>query len=197
MAEIQYRRLPGRGVRRQGIATAARTRLWLGNDHLLLVDSMWYAEDYKRFYFRDIQAVIIRKTPTGKTVNIVLGALAVLPLAAALTLTMTSGIGYWAAIFWWIISAILLGFLLANTLLGPTCVCHLKTAVQTEELPSLRRLRRAHKVLARVRPFIVAAQGEFAPGELAARLAQPAASNAGVAPASDESYIVPFDPPLS
>jgi hypothetical protein len=194
MAEIKYHRLPGSGVRRQGIATVARTRLWLGDDHLLLVDYMWFSEDYKRFYFRDIQATMLRKTSTGKTINIVLAAVAVLPLAASLTLTITSGIGDGAAIFWWIISVVLLGFMLANTLMGPTCACHLKTAVQTEELTSLGRLRLARKVLARVRPFIVAAQGEFAPGELAARLAQPPAPG-GAASAPDESYTVPFDPP--
>jgi hypothetical protein len=31
--------------------------LWLGEDHLLCVDSNGYAETYKRFYFRDVQAI--------------------------------------------------------------------------------------------------------------------------------------------
>lgn len=201
MAEKEYRRLPGRGVRRQGIARMGRTRLWLGRDHLLQVDSQSFAEEYKRFFFRDIQAVIIRKTANGMITNIVLAGLATLPLVAALGLSLESGFGDGAAIAWWIIGGVISGFLLANTLMGPTCLCHMKTAVQTEELPSLRRIRRARKVLARVRPLIAEAQGELAPGEIAARAAQPAMSqtqtqpNPGVSSEPGGGFNSPFEPP--
>jgi hypothetical protein len=51
--EREYARLPGRGMRRgsalQVIATFSR--LWLGKDHLLLVDSNGFVETYKRFSF--------------------------------------------------------------------------------------------------------------------------------------------------
>jgi len=68
-----------------------------------------------------------------------------------------------------------LGFVFAvpfliNNLLGPSCICSLRTAVQTEELSSLNRLRRARKVLNRIRPLIAAAQGELSPEEIPARL---------------------------
>jgi len=53
-------------------------------------------------------------------------------------------------------------FLLVNLVRGSTCVCHLKTAVHLEELPSLRRRRNAEKVLALIRPLIAAAQGAVA-----------------------------------
>ena len=58
-----------------------------------------------------------------------------------------------------IITGIFGFFLFLNLLRGPTCSCHLRTAVQHEELPSLRRVRNAEKVLARIRPLIEAAQG--------------------------------------
>ena len=193
--DIEYRRLPGRGVRRQGIATAARTRLWLARDHLLSVDYQWYAEDYKRFYFRDIQAVILRKTRTARTINEVLMPLVCVVLALALSLSIAGGFTDGFAIFWWIIAAVLLAFLVANILMGPTCVCHLKTAVQTEELPSLRRLRRARKVLARVRPLIVAAQGEITLGEIAARMGQAAGPGAAFAAGGDIN--APLEPPAA
>ena len=60
--------------------------------------------------------------------------------------------------------------LLLNTLRGSACVCHLRTAVQEEELPSLNRVRRARKVLDRLRPLIAATQGQLAPEEIQARL---------------------------
>jgi hypothetical protein len=193
--EREYRRLPGRGVRRQGFATAARTRLWLAKDHLLSVDYQWYSEDYKRFYFRDIQAVILRKTRTARTINEVLTPLTCIVLALALSLSIAGSFDDGFAIVWWIIGLVLLAFLVPNILMGPTCVCHLKTAVQTEELPSLRRLRRARKVLARVQPLIVAAQGELTLGEIAARMG--GASGPGAAFAAGGDVNAPLEPPAA
>jgi hypothetical protein len=57
---------------------------------------------------------------------------------------------------------------LLNLLPGPTCTCHLQTAVHREELPSLRRLRRAQKVIARLQPLIARAQGALTREEVAA-----------------------------
>src|SRR6185503_16307515 len=52
-----YRRLPGR---ESGLLSYSR--LWLGPDHLLLARTTFFSEEYKRFYFRDIQAIVMRKT---------------------------------------------------------------------------------------------------------------------------------------
>ena len=60
--------------------------------------------------------------------------------------------------------------LVINNLLGPTCVCHLQTAVQTEHLPSLNRIRRVQQLLNRIRPFIEETQGRIAPDEISARI---------------------------
>jgi len=173
--EREYTRLPGSGRRRQGFISAVslRSRLWLGKDHLLSVDSKNYSEDYKRFYFRDIQAVIIRKTRNGAIGNIVLGFLAG---AGVLGFITTSG---GPAIFWAIFAGFWIFWILINTAYGPTCVSHLKTAVQTEELPSLRRLRRSQKVLARLRPFIAQAQGEIPREDIPAWMASLAQTAAG------------------
>jgi hypothetical protein len=193
--ERDYTRLPGSGQRRQGLITAVRvrSRLWLGKDHLLSVDSQYYSEDYKRFYFRDIQEVIIRKTRSGTIGNVVLGFLAG---AGVLGFFATSG---GPAVFWAIFAGFWLLFVLLNTAFGPTCVSHLRTAVQTEELPSLKRLRRAQKVVARLRPLIAQAQGEIpreeipawmaglAPGGPATEMTAPPVITAAPAPPSPEN----------
>ena len=57
-----------------------------------------------------------------------------------------------------------------NLIKGPTCNCYLRTAVQIKELPSLSRLKRARKVLARLRPLITAAQGALTPEEISDRM---------------------------
>jgi hypothetical protein len=167
--EKEYQRLPGRGSRKQGAisVTTSRSRLWLGKDHLLCIDSAYYSENYKRFYFRDIQAFIVRKTKSGMIVNIVLAVI------IALFLTIGLMVGGAGLVGWGIVGGIFLVILILNALAGPTCVCQVKTAVQTEELPSLGRLRRARKVLARLRPLIAGAQEELAAAEPPAQVAEP------------------------
>lgn len=191
--ENEYQRLPPLLSRRrkQGLisVTTMRSRLWLGADHLLCVDSIWYSEDYKRFYFRDIQAVVIRRTENGRIVNVVFGVLAVPPLIAAIATS-----GGWL-VFWFIVAAFFLLLLLMNTLYGPTCITSLRTAVQTEELPTLCRLPRARKVLTRLRPLIAQAQGELNPAEIPMRMAELAKPPISSAPASQEPSPIPFFPP--
>jgi hypothetical protein len=161
MPEKEYQRLTlARSRAAFSVAFMSRSSLWLGKDHLLCVDSSGYTENYKRFYFRDIQAVIIRATKRRAIWNWFLGA----PTAIFLTLSLghmhTSPPTDPSEIaFYWILASMFALPLFINNVLGPTCICHLRTAVQIEELPSLSRLRRARKVLKRTRPLIAAAQG--------------------------------------
>ena len=163
MAEREYVRLT-RGRRRRGSffeGFTTSSSLWLGKDHVLSVDSKRYSEQYKRFYFRDIQAITIIRTKRRDTWNLVLALFVVVSLAF-----MFEGFGTpaatWAVIFLIVISL--------NNYLGPTCRAYLRTAVQVEELPSLNRVNRAEKVLSRIRPLIVTAQGQLEPEEAAVRM---------------------------
>jgi len=186
MAEATpYRRLPGTGYRRMvpgwailllfffaiGIFAlllrGRRVQLWLGADHLLLVESDGRQEFYKRFYYRDIQAVVVHKTSEGKIVNGILTGITCLFLAIAVAVGMEEVA---AGIVFVCIAAIFGIALLVNWLSGPTCQTFLRTAVQIEELPSLTRLRQLHKALDQLRPLIVAGQGELPPDEIAARM---------------------------
>ena len=83
---------------------------------------------------------------------------------------------------WVIFTAVFAVPLLINNILGPACTCHLRTAVQIEELPSLSRVRRARKVLDRIRPFIIAVQGELPPEEIPSRMRSAIGATADVAP---------------
>ena len=167
----EYQRLPGVGPRKTGLVavSATRSRLWLGNDHLLAVDSTGYTEEYKRFYFRDIQAVSLYQTRRGPVTNVICAAIG--GLFYMFALAQSGGL----AAFLWTIAGLFLTVVLANSLAGPTCVAHIKTAVQTEELPSLRRVWQTRKILKRLRPLIAAAQGELTPEEIAARYGTSAA----------------------
>lgn len=170
MAETAYRRLTGARLRRRGFLTAFATRssLWLADDHLLCVDSTGYAEEYKRFYFRDIQSLTIRKTDGLRVRAIVFGFLTVVCIVLALVINDVA-----ATVTMGLIGVPCLLALVLHLALGPMSVCHLRTAVQVEELPSLCRLRRARKVLQRLRPLIAAAQGTLTSEEIERQLANP------------------------
>src|SRR5438270_8932541 len=67
MPEREYKRLTRARPRAKfAVVSAGSSSLWLGKDHLLCIDSSGYTENYKRFYFRDIQALVIRKTERHK-----------------------------------------------------------------------------------------------------------------------------------
>lgn len=165
---VKYKKLPGRGFRTDGTWIAlSRTfcRLWLGPDHLLLVDRQGYTETYKRFYFRDIQAVVIRKTNRAAMWNGILGVFTILFGGWSLAVDNVPG-----RVVLWIIAGIFAFFLLTNFFGGPTCQTQIKTAVQTEQLPPWNRLRTARKGLDRIRPLLLQAQGEMSAADLRARL---------------------------
>src|SRR2546423_5604950 len=154
-----YRRLPGRGL-----VAAQRVQLYEGPDHFLQVSSSGYSESYRRFYFRDIQAVTIRKTHMGKVWIAIFGFLsAVLGLPAF-------DIGGTAAIVMWSIAGFFALLVISNLALGPTCACYIRTAVQTERLSAVTRIRTARRLLRRIRPLIEGVQGSLSREELALRM---------------------------
>ncbi len=171
---VRYTKLPGRGLRRGDYAGAAffafsatRSRLWLGPDHLLGVDHTLASEQYRRFYFRDIEAFVIRRTAARQIWNWVLVVLMAISAGPFAMVWYTDGDGGLLVVAL-VIAAFWTICLLVNTFRGPTCKTHIRTAVQTEMLPSLGRVKLARKILARLQPLIVAAQGEATPDELAA-----------------------------
>jgi hypothetical protein len=165
----EYQRLPGRGLRGEGSRLLAFSRsfcqLWMGGDHLLLVDRTGYTETYKRFYFRDIQAVIIRKTSRATTWNWIMGSFALLFTLSALGVQE-----FGVRIVFWFFAGFFGLFTLINLLRGPTCVTHIKTAVQTEQLHAWNRLGTARKGMMKLRPHLLQAQGEISADELRVRL---------------------------
>ena len=182
MPEKEYQRLARPRSRSEfAVAFISRSSLWLGKDHLLCVEASGYTETYKRFHFRDIQAITFMATKRRAIWNWIWGVpttISLVLLLASLPYTGSAGpnSNLGEIVFFACLTAIFAAALLINSFLGPSCICHLRTAVQMEELSSLNRLRRARKVLNRVRPLIAAAQGELAPGEIPVRLRAAVAS---------------------
>jgi hypothetical protein len=193
MAETTYQRLTRDRISRQfAVFAASRVSLWLGGDHLLLVESNGFTETYKRFYFRDIQAITIQETTRRRVWNVVL----MIPLAICLIGLLVSSLpaaNVPVMIMWSIFAVVLAVPFVVNNIRGTACVSQLRTAVQTEDLGSLSRVRQAQKVLEKIRPLIVGAQGQLTAAEVTARM-QEAASGVTTAgkPESPSSSVPPI-----
>ena len=129
--------------------------LWLGPDHLLAVKSRWVTENYKRFYYRDIQAIIIRGIEHWKTISIILGS-----ISTVFFLLMLVQDGGWA-IFFGVIFGLFLIVFLYYLIWGANCESYIKTAVQIERLPAIYRLRTSSRAMNILLPWIDDAQGRL------------------------------------
>jgi len=127
--------------------------LWTGEDHLLAVESTGYSEDYTRYYFKDIQALVSRRTPRGIILSAALGLLTAICLFPA----VSTGSG---GRVWIVPAGFFLLLLFINLFRGPTCRCHLYTELGSNELPTLSRLRKVKKLVDRLHPLIALSQGE-------------------------------------
>lgn len=142
-----YKKLP---------ASAFRSKIFLGQDHLLCIFQKKYEEGYRRFYFKDIQAIITRRNRLDLLWNTVFVILSIIFLA------ISKGL--------WPLSAFFLSLILINWLRGPTCTCHIQTAVSKEKLPSLNRMKRALKVINQIIPFIEREQGKLEHDEIVSNI---------------------------
>lgn len=126
-----YIPIRGLGTGRGSIQVATRHRLYQASDHLMLVQSTGFTEDYRRIYYRDIESVIVRPSHRRGATTLVLVLITfilfLLPLAHVN----------------WIAAAVcaipfLVGIVI-NLLKGPSCQCHVNTRVQSLALPTPQR----------------------------------------------------------
>jgi len=146
-----------------------RASVWDAGEYLLSVSGTSFTERYRRFYYRDIQAIVVQKGPR-------LGSIG----AMMLTLVCTLALVRWH----WEIPLLWLAWLVyANV--WRSCRVFVYTAVSSEELPAIYRRRSAARVLPKILNQIAEVQGEFSAVQAAA-LARPAAAEtaAVVAPVS-------------
>lgn len=142
--------------------------LWLAADHLLILKSNGYTEDYQRLQLRDIKGFFVVGGNRRLYWGLAWGLIALISgivMVAALTSHETP-IG---SVIVFVPAAIILAW---NTYLGAGCRTFVVTGVQTASLPSLVRLPKARKILQRLHPLIEAAQADLgtrpAPVNLAA-----------------------------
>jgi hypothetical protein len=137
------------------------TQLWLAPDHILLLISSQFSEEYKRFAFTDIQSIVVTELPSRIVPQVItiLGALAWSGLWFAVNL----------AFFKWtfaITGALALLWTIIDIARGQRCRCFLHTRVSKELLAPVSRMKTARNFLATVRPMTEAVQGVLLPEQL-------------------------------
>ncbi|MGD1090469.1 MAG: hypothetical protein ABSB35_00600 [Bryobacteraceae bacterium] len=155
-----YSRLSGRKRSLSGY-----TQLWLGANHILLVNSTHFAEVYRHFALSDIQAIVVTSL-AERTVLQVIGALAAIAWTSAVLVVDS----IFLKIFFAATGTCALAVVIADIVRGPRCMCYLQTAVSQERLAPVSRLRQAERFLTRIQPAIEAVQGSLAPDHLTAEL---------------------------
>lgn len=127
----------------------------MGADHLLLVKSLRFREEYKRFHLRDVQAIVVARAPRFHIS------------------TRSAGI----AALWWFVSVLMLRFfgftvpfwIGAAVLVSAwvivsaaySCRCCILTAVSRDDLPSIYRTWTARRFLRKVELRIAEVQGSL------------------------------------
>ena len=160
--QLSYKKLPGRAA---GFLFG-RHQLWYSDDHLISVSSTYGSERYQRFYFREIGALVVRRTTTRLVWNLIFGVIAglfIVPAVIAATLDLSPDSSFnqnlrAGVITVLILAAIALIGLIINTLKGASCSLWVQTAVGQTKLGAPVRVRAANKVIAILSPLIVKAQ---------------------------------------
>src|SRR5438270_7256442 len=104
--------------------------LWLGRDHVLSVRAMRFMEEYKRFYYRDIQALMVRDGPRLWCPAWLWFAFAII-LFASLVFTAMRRVAFAEACYAVLFAS---GCLVLYRSLARGCYCYVVTAVGAEEL---------------------------------------------------------------
>jgi len=152
MAEKIYRPIPKLGTGQGRFQIGIRSKIFQGPDHLLIVQSTGYTEEYKRVFYRDIRWVDIRPSRLQLWVALAVGILflffAVFPYLAGAPIEFAIIFGV-PFIVWFLI----------NLFLGKTCDCYVGTNVQTLKLPVPRRVGKVSPLI----EFLRAQTAAFAP----------------------------------
>jgi hypothetical protein len=159
---VAYTRLPGK----KGFFH--KFTLWLAEDHILAVESNYYTEIYKRFYFKDFQALIVRKTDSLSLITGIIAAIMCVFLIILLAgiARHNRGLTIFASVF--LLSLTIK--LAVHLIRGTTCACHLKMPLAVHELPSLCRMKYARLVLEQLTPLVQKFQGTMSVDEIRSRI---------------------------
>lgn len=130
-----------RKISRVGSLTGG-TKWYLSEDCLLAAKRMMYAVEYRRFYLRDLEHILLWPSPTWRYRLIIpAGLLAALGAALWQWVNSTAGVIFCGLALLWA---------MLELALGPTARSRISTTGASVNLALVKRTRRAGKVLAKI-----------------------------------------------
>jgi hypothetical protein len=145
-------------VTRNAAGLGSYSSLWLAADHLLIVRSNGYTESYSRVQLHEIKGFFLTPSSRRAWWGAMWGVVAAIGAMMLMSAIANGGNPAWSLIF--LVPGV--AGLVWNYSMGPGCRGYVVTGVQTAELPALRRMKKAHRVLAQLQPLIEAAQTDLA-----------------------------------
>jgi hypothetical protein len=130
-----------RKISRVGSVTGS-TKWYLSEDCLLAAKRVMYAVEYRRFYFRDLEYIMVWPNRLWLW-RLMIPAV----LLAALGISLWQWVNSTAGAIFAVVALAWVGLELA---LGPTARSSIRTTGATVDLPLVMRTRRARKVLAKI-----------------------------------------------
>ena len=139
-----------RKISRVGTLTGG-IRWYLNEDCLLAAKRMMYAVEYRRFYLRDLEYIVVWPSRLW-LLRVIIPALLLVALGVSLWQWASSTAGE-------IFSGVGLAWVALELVLGPTAGSRIRTTGASVDLPLVKRMRRAHKVLAKIDATVQATRG--------------------------------------
>ena len=147
-----------------------RNRMLAGEDHFLYAKSNGYTEEYRHFFYSDIQSIDIFKT-SWQTINgIILGILLFLVMVGiGIALWFTFEVSKNSDEAFTLTVLVLLAILfilfltpfIVNIVKGPTAKAVIRTLSSEDAVVLTGRLRSSIKIIDKMRPYIESVQGDF------------------------------------
>jgi len=159
----QYEKLPGGYRAVFTLSSRAHGTLWLGSDHVLLVRSTEFSETVRRVFLKDIELVTITPSRDRIWATLLVGTWALLALLAGYGILYAFDFGGGAPLAGFVASV--LAAFAAWTVWywqqGPTGRVRIHTAVHSDDVLALTRLRKAEQAFAILLPKIAEVQGRM------------------------------------
>jgi hypothetical protein len=128
-----YKAIKGLGTGRGKMQIAMRSRLYQAPDHLLLLQSNGFSEEYKRVAYENIRYVIVRHNYSMERTAMISGGLFLLSLLLLLAWSWHVVLFFCTPFAVWFI---------LNLAWGKGCIASINTDIQTLELPVPRRVKK-------------------------------------------------------
>ena len=133
------------------------SQLWMGNDHLLLSLSSAFGEEYRRYMFSDIQAIVVTELESRVAQQAVFAILSLVAFVLAVVVPQA----VMAKVLWAIPASGLVIAVIVDIARGRRCRCVLQTAVSEHVLEPVTRMRTANAVLTTMNAVIQSTQGQL------------------------------------